>query len=224
MAQLTLADLIAAQKAVSQGGPWRKDSQAKDWVGKPIAEALRLDLDSKADRAKIKGALKIWTGNRMFKEVERPDDTHHKRCFIEVGTLASDGETRVTWSSRMAAAKAKAKGRTAEVSAFISLGQKQQLRERGFSEQDIFKMTPVEAHRILGLNDRFQKVEKAPDGVECVYCQRTDERQVFKIRDTMVPPGQPGGRPECLHEDCAANWFTGRFGGEPDTLQGDGKR
>jgi hypothetical protein len=207
LAQLTVADLCAAQKAVSQGGPWRKDVQAKNWVGKPIAQALGLDIKSKADVTKVKGALKIWTGNGMFKEVEGKDDKRNARTFIEVGIRANDGETVVRWSSR----KSKAKSRTAGVSAFITLGQKQQLRERGFSEQNILKMTPEEAHRILGLKDRFQKVGRAPDGVECVQCQKMDERTVFKIKDNWVPAGQPGGKAECLHEDCAENWFTGRF-------------
>jgi hypothetical protein len=94
LATITVADLRAAQKAVSEGGPWRKDSQAKNWVGKPIAAALRLDLDRKDDVAKIKGALKIWIKNEMFKEVERYDETVRKdKTFIEVDKWADDGET-----------------------------------------------------------------------------------------------------------------------------------
>src|SRR5262245_3657536 len=93
MEDLTVASLRAAQKAVSEGGPWRKDVQAKDWVGKPIAAALRLDLESKADVTKIKGMLKIWIANEMFKEVKSDDGTRRPRQFIEVGTWANGGET-----------------------------------------------------------------------------------------------------------------------------------
>src|SRR5262249_59549687 len=57
-ADLTINDLIAAQKAVSAGGPWRADVRANDWVGKPIAKALGLDVDNAADKMKIIGALK----------------------------------------------------------------------------------------------------------------------------------------------------------------------
>ena len=39
----------------------------------------------------------------------------------------------------------------AQVSFFITKSQKVQLRERGYSETDIAKMKPAEAHRILGL-------------------------------------------------------------------------
>jgi AAA domain len=93
MDKLTVADLRAVQKAVSEGGPWRKDVRAENWVGKPIATALHLDLESKADIAKIKGALKIWIENKMLKEEERDDDKRRPRTFIEVGIWANDGET-----------------------------------------------------------------------------------------------------------------------------------
>jgi hypothetical protein len=62
-------------------------------------------------------------------------------------------------------------------------------------------------------SSKFQPVKlgKAPDAVECAFCQTLDERPVFKIRDGRVPHGQPGGKPECLHEACAERWFTGQF-------------
>jgi len=90
MASLTTHHLRMAQKAVSDGGPWRKDTQAKNWVGVPIAEALGLDPKDKTDAAKIKAALKIWLSNGMFKEAEGKDDNRNPRVFIEVGTWASD--------------------------------------------------------------------------------------------------------------------------------------
>jgi hypothetical protein len=106
MASLTVADLIAAQNAVSKGGPWRKDSQAKEWVGKPIAEALHLDPNAKADRTKIIGALKTWLATKMFKEVEGEDAKRMKRIFIEVGIRATGGAT----TSRMNTSTSKPKG------------------------------------------------------------------------------------------------------------------
>jgi hypothetical protein len=38
-----------------------------------------------------------------------------------------------------------------QVSFFITRAQKAQLRERGYSEDQIAQMKPAEAHRILGL-------------------------------------------------------------------------
>jgi hypothetical protein len=89
MDNLTVADLREAQKAVNTGGPWRKNSQANDWVGKPIADALHLDVNDKADRTTIKGALKVWLKNKMFKEVNGWDQKKRRRCpMIEVGIWA----------------------------------------------------------------------------------------------------------------------------------------
>jgi AAA domain len=89
LASLSVADLRTAQTAVSHGR-WRESSQAKDWVGKPIAEALKLDIESKAAKAKIKGLLKIWMANGMFVVVEGKDDKRETRSFVEVGTWADD--------------------------------------------------------------------------------------------------------------------------------------
>jgi hypothetical protein len=54
------------------------------------------------------------------------------------------------------------------------------------------------------------KVGRAPAGVDCVHCGIADDRPVFKIRDGRVPRGQPGSGAQCLHEDCAEAWFTGK--------------
>jgi AAA domain len=90
MEALTVHDLRMAQKAVSEGGPWRRDSQAKNWIGIPIASALRLDPEDKAHKAKIKGALKVWMATGMFVEVEGLDDQRKPRPCIEVGKWAND--------------------------------------------------------------------------------------------------------------------------------------
>jgi hypothetical protein len=87
---VTLTDLLAAQKAVATGGPWRENVQAKDWVGKAIAEALGLDLDDKAHKAKIKALLKGWIKKGMFVVVERPDANSDLRPFVKVGQWATE--------------------------------------------------------------------------------------------------------------------------------------
>jgi hypothetical protein len=90
LATLTEADLYAAQKAVSENGPWRKDVQAKNWVGIPIAQALNLDLDADTDLATVKGALKLWIDGKRFRVVERDDEHRKKRQFVEVDIWATD--------------------------------------------------------------------------------------------------------------------------------------
>jgi hypothetical protein len=83
------SDLRKAQAAVAKGR-WRANPRAADWVGIPVAKALGLDPSRKMDRAKVIGALKIWTANGMFVAVEGTDSTRHVRTFIEVCDAASD--------------------------------------------------------------------------------------------------------------------------------------
>jgi hypothetical protein len=93
-AGIEVRDLTAAQVEVMAGGPWRQSPQSPQWIGYPIAKALRLDPDSKADRQRIGTLLKTWTANGMFVIVDGLDEGRRARPFIEVGTLAcstSDG-------------------------------------------------------------------------------------------------------------------------------------
>ena len=86
---VTADDLRAAQAKVAMGR-WRENSQAKDWVGVPIAEALGLDASKKAHVAKIKTLLKTWISNGMFVVVEGKDDRRNPRRFVAVGEPAVD--------------------------------------------------------------------------------------------------------------------------------------
>ena len=66
------------------GGKWRKDVQARDWVGKAVAQVLNLDVGNKADKAKIKGILKVWFGSGSLKIVEGLDGKRMPKDFVEV--------------------------------------------------------------------------------------------------------------------------------------------
>ncbi|WP_409188909.1 AAA family ATPase [Bradyrhizobium sp. RDM4] len=89
-AGVTVHDLRAAQKAVNEGGPWRANHQAKAWVGKPIASALKLNVRAEADRQKIRTMLGKWIENGMFVAVKGKGDDRHPTTFVEVGTWAND--------------------------------------------------------------------------------------------------------------------------------------
>ena len=86
---VTAADLIAAQQAVA-AGRWRENFQARDWVGKPIAEALGLDLGKPADKAKVKRLLRAWIDKGAFIVVTGKDEKAKDRPYIEVGTSAAE--------------------------------------------------------------------------------------------------------------------------------------
>jgi hypothetical protein len=86
--EISVADLRAAQAAVHAGGPWRANFQADAWVGKPIAEALKIDISQPETRERIKIVLATWIKNGMFVEVPGRDDRRHFVKFVEVGTWA----------------------------------------------------------------------------------------------------------------------------------------
>ncbi|WP_238179394.1 AAA family ATPase, partial [Methylobacterium dankookense] len=90
LADLSVDDLRRAQAAVRAGGPWRENVQAADWVGKPIAQALGIDLSDKLQREKVKRLLRIWIANGMFVVVTGQDEKSRPRPMIEVGEAASD--------------------------------------------------------------------------------------------------------------------------------------
>lgn len=84
-----LTDLMAAQTAVADGGPWRASPQSPAWVGRPIARALRMDPDDKAHRQRVSRLLRTWIETGMFVTIEAQDEARKVRQFVEVGTRAS---------------------------------------------------------------------------------------------------------------------------------------
>jgi hypothetical protein len=87
-ADVTTADLIAVQKHVAKG-KWRENNQAKDWVGKAVAEVLKLDVESERDKEKIKGLLKVWIENGALKVVKEYDPKDRKDYkFVTMGEPA----------------------------------------------------------------------------------------------------------------------------------------
>lgn len=87
---VTVHDLRAVQKAVSEGGPWRANHQAKMWVGKPIAKALGLNIAKDGDRQKVRAVLAKWISTGMFVVVDGQGSDRHPAQFVEVGTWAND--------------------------------------------------------------------------------------------------------------------------------------
>jgi hypothetical protein len=86
---VTVSDLRAVQAEVAKGR-WRENAQAKGWVGRAVATAMKLDAAKKHDRAKISRLLKIWLSTGMLVVVEGEDEQRKKRSFIEVGEWAND--------------------------------------------------------------------------------------------------------------------------------------
>jgi hypothetical protein len=77
------ADFEKAADAI-RAGRWKESIQAKDWVGKPIAKALGLDLDSKSDKAKVKGLIQVWLKAGSLVVVEEKDEHRETKKFVKV--------------------------------------------------------------------------------------------------------------------------------------------
>ena len=72
---------------------YRIDVQAKDWVGKVVADVMDLSADSnvKTDRAKINAMLRAWLANGALIKVEGKDAKSMPRTYVEVGEWAVQG-------------------------------------------------------------------------------------------------------------------------------------
>jgi hypothetical protein len=78
----TVQELFNVQKAIDGKG-YRASVQANDWVGRPIADVLGLDVD--ADREKIKSMIAIWQKTGALKVAELKDAKGKPRPVVAVG-------------------------------------------------------------------------------------------------------------------------------------------
>jgi hypothetical protein len=83
LAGMTGADFDRAASKI-RSGKWRENAQAKDWVGKAVAEALDLNVESKPERAKVNGMIKAWLSAGSLVVVEGEDEKRMSRKFVEV--------------------------------------------------------------------------------------------------------------------------------------------
>jgi hypothetical protein len=70
--------------AVIRASDWRKDVRSGQWVGKAVAKALDLDVESKAEKAKIIGLLKSWFSSGSLTIVEGFDHQRRPREYVQV--------------------------------------------------------------------------------------------------------------------------------------------
>jgi hypothetical protein len=82
-------DLRKVQRIVAEGR-WRENVQAKNWVGKAVAQVLDLDADNKAHRSKISALLKAWMANGALVIVPGLDEQRREQTFVGVGEWAND--------------------------------------------------------------------------------------------------------------------------------------
>jgi hypothetical protein len=78
-------ELVAA---AIRAGNWRADAQAKQWVGRAVANALEYDLDDPSDKAKVKQLIKYWIGTGALVVVERQTEKREIKEFVEASEKA----------------------------------------------------------------------------------------------------------------------------------------
>jgi len=64
---------------------YRSNPRAEDWVGRPLAKHLNLDLDDKGERERVVAILKLWFKNGVLATEERPDAKRRMREFVVPG-------------------------------------------------------------------------------------------------------------------------------------------
>jgi AAA domain len=89
MADVSVTDVRNVQFIISKGR-YRASSQAADWAGKAVAEALGLDLKKPSDKRKAINLLKVWTSSGALKRVDERDEKGNNRPFIVVGERPND--------------------------------------------------------------------------------------------------------------------------------------
>ena len=83
MAQTGTDEQERAREAI-EAGEWRRDVRSGDqWIGIPIAQALRLDVEDPADRARVKSIAGDWIRSGMLREVTRKDEKRRQRVYVE---------------------------------------------------------------------------------------------------------------------------------------------
>ena len=90
-AGIKVSDLLAVQKAID-AGRFRKDCQAKDWVGRPIAQVLGLDAgrDKKRISAHTQNVARQWSArnSRGARRSSTQNENIHRGGNMGSGVVA----------------------------------------------------------------------------------------------------------------------------------------
>lgn len=93
---VTTAHLIRFQHSLGNGD-WRRDPQAKAWVGQQLVDILdlRIDLSAKNDdvkraKARIKTIIESWISEGALEVVKKPDRNRDEREFVVVGRWVTE--------------------------------------------------------------------------------------------------------------------------------------
>jgi AAA domain/Primase C terminal 2 (PriCT-2) len=80
---VTVIDIKRAQEMITAGGPWRRNQQAKSWIGNVMAQALKRDVAIKRDKQWIEKRIQMWLSSGLLAMDRRPDPTVQNRAPVE---------------------------------------------------------------------------------------------------------------------------------------------
>jgi hypothetical protein len=83
---VTARDLFTVQKAVADT-EWRQDVRAPQWVGRAIADVLKIDADSAPVQTRLKSLLKTWIETGALKVVRRKKQRAQRLQFHRGRTM-----------------------------------------------------------------------------------------------------------------------------------------
>lgn len=89
MPLITNADIKRVQQVIREGGPWRYDQQSKTepWIGKAIAQVLRLDLESKLVKKAVATIVDAWLEEGLLTRVDQQSPNDRKmHPYVAAGT------------------------------------------------------------------------------------------------------------------------------------------
>jgi hypothetical protein len=90
------AELIC--KRIKAGGPWRAaaTSRIEPWIGRAVADALKLDRDREKDKKRVRAIVNEWLSTGRLVEVLRNDKNGDPRPYIELGEPTAPAASRET--------------------------------------------------------------------------------------------------------------------------------
>jgi hypothetical protein len=131
--KLTTAD-IDWVKGLLRVKPYRADSRSPDWLGHELCRRFNRDSSglNKGDIKWANAVLTTWFNNRIFTKKVLKDEASRDRTFYVLMDVEAAREAP-----------------TASVAFLITHKMKAELRERGFTDEQIKHLTPEEANDIL---------------------------------------------------------------------------
>lgn len=86
---VSVSHLKRFQKAVSEG-KWRRDAQAKAWVGHALAPILDLDFNNRRDKVRARQIIERWLFEGALEVVVDMDEKRMEKEFVVVGKWVLD--------------------------------------------------------------------------------------------------------------------------------------